>query len=105
MKIRRIEYEYWADTHREVHRTDWKELDRDKLWTTIYNIKRGLARSGYNYYDVVCSSYDLSIRIFGWHPKYDRPVEYIIQGFILNKKDRRAFREWHKRQTGEWPAL
>lgn len=102
MKIRRIKYEHCADTYEEWSQTHWKKIDGDKIWNIIYRIKRALYEGPFDY-KVISNPYDCSIRIFGWNVEYGW-VEYQIKGFRLNRKDWNAFREWHRRQTGEWPA-
>lgn len=101
MKIRRIEYDHPADTYKEWQRTHWKKINVDKLWNIVYRIKKGLYEGPFDY-KVISNPHECSIRIFGWSVKRGW-VEYQLKGSLLNRKDWNAFKEWHKRHTGEWP--
>lgn len=102
MKIMRIEYDRRADALRERKRTHWKEFDRDTLWKVTYRIRKALYWGPFDY-DMIINPHEMSIRIFGRSKKYG-DVEYQIRGSRFSRKDLKAFREWHRQATGEWPA-
>lgn len=102
MKIMRIEYDRKADTLREWKRTHWKKFDSDTLWTVTCKIKKALYWGAFGY-AVIINPHEMLIRLIGWSEKYGR-VEYQIRGSRFSRKDWKAFREWHRQATGEWPV-